>query len=42
VVLRELVTRRRIRPVGGKPEHPVRRTITNVPSRGGEVLAPPR
>jgi cytochrome P450 len=42
VVLRELVTRRRIRPVGEKPEHPVRSTITNVPNRGAEVLAIPR
>jgi cytochrome P450 family 135 len=38
-VLRELILRRRIRPAGGPPEHPVRRTITNVPSRGGEVVA---
>jgi cytochrome P450 len=38
VVLRELVTRRRISPVG-EPEHSVRSTITNVPSRGGEILA---
>jgi cytochrome P450 len=38
VVLRELVGRRRIRPVG-KPEHSVRSTITNVPNRGAEVLA---
>jgi cytochrome P450 len=41
VVLRELVSRRRIQPVG-EPEHPVRSTITNVPNRGGEVLASPR
>ena len=41
VVLRELVARRRLRPVGG-PEHSVRSTITNVPSRGAEVLAAPR
>jgi cytochrome P450 family 135 len=41
VVLRELVNRRRIRPVGG-PERSVRSTITNVPERGGEVLAVPR
>jgi len=37
VVLRELVSRRRIHPVG-EPEHPVRSTITNVPNRGAEVL----
>jgi len=42
VVLRELVSRRALRPVGDKPEHPVRRTITNVPSRGAEVIAAPR
>jgi len=42
VVLRELVRRRRIRPASDRPEHPVRRTITNVPSRGGEVIAEPR
>ena len=42
VVLRELVTRRRLRPAGGGPEHPVRSTITNVPSRGAEVFAKPR
>ena len=42
VVLRELVTRRRIRPVGREPEHPVRSTITNVPNRGAEVFASPR
>ena len=41
VVLRELVSRRRIRPVGS-PEHSVRSTITNVPSRGAEVIAEPR
>ena len=41
VVLRELVARRRIQPVGG-PEHPVRSTITNVPNRGAEVLVAPR
>jgi cytochrome P450 family 135 len=41
VVLRELVARRRILPVG-EPEHSVRSTITNVPSRGAEVLAVPR
>jgi cytochrome P450 family 135 len=39
VVLRELVTRRRLRPVGPGPEHSVRSTITNVPNRGAEVLA---
>jgi cytochrome P450 family 135 len=39
VVLRELVARRNLRPAGGEPEHPVRRTITNVPSRGAEVIA---
>jgi cytochrome P450 len=38
VVLTELVTRRRLRPVG-EPEHSVRSTITNVPNRGAEVLA---
>jgi cytochrome P450 len=42
VVLRELVARRRLRPAGGGPEHPVRRTITNVPSRGAEVIAASR
>jgi cytochrome P450 len=42
VVLRELVARRRIRPVGDEPEHSVRSTITNVPSRGAEVLVGPR
>ncbi len=41
VVLRELVARRRLRPVG-EPEHSVRSTITNVPNRGAEVLAAPR
>ena len=41
VVLRELVARRRISPVG-EPEHSVRSTITNVPNRGAEVLAVPR
>jgi cytochrome P450 len=41
VVLRELVSRRRIQPVG-EPEHPVRSTITNVPHRGAEVLVKPR
>jgi cytochrome P450 len=41
VVLRELVARRRLRPVGD-PEHSVRSTITNVPNRGAEVLAAPR
>jgi cytochrome P450 len=39
VVLRELVARRSLRPAGGPPEHSVRSTITNVPSRGAEVLA---
>jgi cytochrome P450 len=39
VVLRELVSRRRLRPVGSEPEDPVRSTITNVPSRGAEVIA---
>ena len=42
VVLRELVARRRIRPVGERPEHSVRSTITNVPNRGAEVLAEPQ
>jgi cytochrome P450 len=42
VVLRELVARRSLRPAGGKPEHSVRDTITNVPSRGAEVFAAPR
>ncbi|SRR5581483_9597744 len=41
VVLRELIARRRLLPVGG-PEHPVRSTITNVPSRGAEVVATSR
>ena len=41
VVLRELVARRRLRPVGD-PEHSVRSTITNVPNRGAEVMAAPR
>jgi cytochrome P450 len=41
VVLRELVSRRSLRPVG-EPEHSVRSTITNVPSRGGEVIAASR
>jgi len=41
VVLKELVRRRRLQPVGD-PEHSVRSTITNVPSRGAEVLAVPR
>jgi cytochrome P450 len=41
VVLRELVARRRLEPVG-EPEHSVRSTITNVPNRGAEVLAVPR
>jgi hypothetical protein len=41
VVLRELVTRRRVQPVG-EPEHSVRSTITNVPNRGAEILAAPR
>jgi cytochrome P450 len=41
VVLRELVARRRLRPVGD-PEHSVRSTITNVPNRGAEVMATPR
>jgi cytochrome P450 family 135 len=41
VVLRELVARRKLQPVG-EPEHPVRSTITNVPSRGAEVVAAPR
>jgi cytochrome P450 len=39
VVLRELVTRRRLRPAGDRPERSVRSTITNVPSRGAEVFA---
>jgi cytochrome P450 len=42
VVLRELVARRALRPVGSEPERPVRRTITNVPSRGAEVIAEAR
>ena len=42
VVLRELVRRRRIRPARAEPEHPVRRAITNVPSRGAEIVAAPR
>ena len=42
VVLRELVSRRRVRPVGREPEHSVRSTITNVPSRGAEVIAEAR
>jgi cytochrome P450 len=42
VVLRELVLRRRLRPVGREPEHSVRSTITNVPSRGAEVIAEAR
>jgi len=42
VVLRELVSRRALRPGGRGAERPVRRTITNVPSRGGEVIAAPR
>ncbi len=42
VVLKELIARRRIRPVGDRPEHSVRSTITNVPNRGGEVLLPLR
>jgi cytochrome P450 len=42
VVLRELVSRRALRPGGRGPERSVRRTITNVPSRGGEVIAAPR
>ena len=41
VVLRELVARRRLRPVG-EPEKPVRRTITNVPSDGATVIAEAR
>jgi cytochrome P450 len=42
VVLRELVARRSLRPAGAGPEHPVRSTITNVPSRGAEVIAASR
>jgi len=38
-VLRELVSRRSLRPAGDAPEHSVRSTITNVPSRGAEVIA---
>jgi cytochrome P450 family 135 len=41
VVLRALVTRRKLRRVG-EPEHSVRSTITNVPNRGAEVMAVPR
>jgi hypothetical protein len=41
-VLRELVSRRRLQPAAREPEHPVRRTITNVPSRGAEVWAASR
>jgi hypothetical protein len=41
VVLRELVSRRELVPVGS-PEHSVRSTITNVPNRGAEVVAVPR
>jgi cytochrome P450 len=41
VVLRELVSRRKLQPVG-EPEHSVRSTITNVPNRGAEVMALPR
>jgi cytochrome P450 len=42
VVLKELVRSRRIRPVGDRPEHSVRSTITNVPNRDAEVLVAPR
>jgi cytochrome P450 len=42
VVLRELVSRRALRPANETPEHSVRSTITNVPSRGAEVFAAPR
>jgi cytochrome P450 family 135 len=42
VVLRELVRARRVSPVGDRPEHSVRSTITNVPNRGAEVFAGPR
>jgi len=42
VVLGELVSRRRIQPVGEEPEHSIRSTITNVPNRGAEVLVTPR
>jgi cytochrome P450 family 135 len=38
VVLRELVSRRRLRPAG-PAEHSVRSTITNVPNRGAQVFA---
>jgi cytochrome P450 family 135 len=41
VVLRELVSRRRLEAVG-EAEHSVRSTITNVPNRGAEVLVTPR
>jgi cytochrome P450 len=41
VVLRELISRRRLRPFG-EPEHSVRSTITNVPNRGAEVMVSPR
>jgi cytochrome P450 len=41
-VLKELVVRRRLRSAGGEPEHSVRSTITNVPSRGAEVIVAPR
>jgi cytochrome P450 len=40
VVLRELVARRRLRPVG-EPEHSVRSTITNVPNRGASCVGRP-
>ncbi len=39
VVLRELVTSRRLAPARPEPEHSVRSTITNVPNRGAEVFA---
>jgi cytochrome P450 len=42
VVLKELVARRSLRPARDEPEHSVRSTITNVPSRGAEILASPR
>jgi cytochrome P450 family 135 len=42
VVLRELVARRSLRRAGAGPEHSVRSTITNVPSRGAEVIAASR
>jgi cytochrome P450 len=42
VVLRELVAQRSLRPAGAEPEHSVRSTITNVPSRGAEVIAASR